>query len=308
LTIPQGFGLLFKQEVIIVFVKEVCKATKLTKKAIEYYISQGMISPKISENTYRDFCQDDIETLKKISILRKLDLGIDDIKKVLSCEMNQVLQKLSTQKKLKFEREKTKQLLLDKLCSGTNWADIEIELVAIEQNETIAEKLLYSFPGYYGCFISFHFSRFLNELIKTVEQQEAYQEILNFLDNIPTIGFPKDAQEFFIENTKNISAQQIIDIDENTKQAIANPEKFLSENKEKLTEYLEYMQSDEYRNSPAYRMKCVLKDFNNISGYYKIFIPAMKKLSSSYKEYCMQAEIANEKFLEVYPDAKKLDE
>lgn len=289
-------------------IKEVCTITKLTKKAVEYYEEQGLISPKVLENGYRDFSADDVERLKKIAILRKLRLGIDDIKIALSDEKGQALQKLSIQKELSLDREKAKQLLLDKLSTGKSWDEISVELKAIEETETITEKLLDAFPGYYGRFISLHFSRFLNESIATSEQQAAYNEIVSFLDNAPTLEFPKDLQDFLIKNTKHISTKDIRQMTESTKQSIENPEKFLSENKKILTQYLAYKQSDEYKNSPVYKIYSMLKAFNSTSGYYDVFIPAMKKLSPSYAEYYHKIEIANEKLLSQYPEIKKLND
>lgn len=288
-------------------IKEVCIAAKLTKKAVEYYTEQGLISPDILENGYRDFSVDDLEMLKKISILRKLGLGTDDIKIALSDEDGHTLKKLSVQKELTIQREKAKQSLLDQISLGNGWDEISTDLESIEQSETITEKLLDAFPGYYGHFISLHFSRFLNEPIKTDEQQAAYDEIVDFLDNALTLKFPDDLKDFFIECTKNISAQTITEMNEKTKQSIENPEAFLSDNKETLEWYLEYKQSDEYKNSPAYRMEAILKEFNSTSGYYDIFIPAMKKLSTSYSEYYKQLEIANEKLLLKYPEIQNLN-
>lgn len=60
-------------EVIIMLIKEVCTITKLTKKAVEYYEKQGLVFPKVLKNGYRDFYNDDIEQLKKIVVLRKLE-------------------------------------------------------------------------------------------------------------------------------------------------------------------------------------------------------------------------------------------
>ena len=44
------------------------------------------------------------------------------------------------------------------------------------------------------------------------------------------------------------------------------------------------------------------KEFNSTSGYYNIFIPALKELSSSYSEYHNQLERAGKIFLGKYPD------
>ena len=41
---------------------------------------------------------------------------------------------------------------------------------------------------------------------------------------------------------------------ERTKKSIENPEDFLSDNKEIVEQYYEYRQSDEYKNSPMYKI------------------------------------------------------
>ena len=69
---------------MIVLINEVCKTCALTKKAVEYYIEQGLISPCILENGYRDFSKDDVERLKKISVLRQLGLSVADIRRTLN--------------------------------------------------------------------------------------------------------------------------------------------------------------------------------------------------------------------------------
>lgn len=289
-------------------IKEVCKMTNLTKKAVEYYIEKGLVHPTILENGYRDFNTEDVNQLKKISILRKLGLGTDDIKIILSDKSGQTLQEISTQRELKLEREKIKQSILDKLSSAEDWDEINNEIKVLERGKTITERLLDAFPGYYGRFISLHFAQFLSHPLTTPQQHRAYDEILNFLDTSPQLKFSKEDEEFLMENTKHISIQIVREMDKNKKKAIENPDKFLSDNKEMLNQYLEYKKSDEYKNSPVYRIQSILKEFNSSSGYYDIFIPAMKKLSPSYAEYYKQLEIANEKLLSQYPEIEELED
>ena len=287
-------------------IKDVSKITSLTKKAIEYYTAQGLISPVILENGYRDFSKKDVERLKEISVLRKLGISVEEIKEVLNDETGGMLQKLSVQKELNVQREQAKKAILDELSSGKSYSEIEEELKVIEQSASITEKLLNAFPGYYGRFICLHFVRFLNEPIVTDEQRSAYQIIVTFLDEAPSLNFPQDLQEYLIENTKHISTENIAQIIESTKHSIENPEEFLCQNKEMLDQYLAFKQSEEFRNSPMYKIQSLLKEFNGTSGYYDIFIPAMKRLSTSYAEYYKQLEIANEKLLKQYPDIEKL--
>jgi len=286
-------------------IKAASKVTDLTKKAIEYYTEQELISPAILENGYRDFNEKDVERLKKISVLRKLGISVEEIKKVLDDDTGDMLQKLSVQSELNVQREQAKKAILDELSCGKSYSEIEEELMVIEQGASVTEKLLNAFPGYYGRFVCLHFARFLNELIVTDKQRAAYQEVVTFLDEVPPLNFPQDLQEYFIENTKHISTENITQMIESAKHSIENPEEFLSQNKEMLDQYLAFKLSDEFRNSPIFRIQSLLKEFNSTSGYYDIFIPAMKRLSTSYAEYYKQLEIANKQLLQQYPDIGK---
>lgn len=288
-------------------ISEASKIANLTKKAIEYYTEQKLVLPVMLDNGYRDFSENDVERLKRISVFRKLGLNTEEIKAVLADETNNTLQKISVQKELNVQKEQVKKSILDRLSCGQSYTEINAELKAIEQSATVTEKLLEAFPGYYGRFICLHFARFLDEPITTTEQQSAYSEIITFLDNVPSLNFPEELQSFLIESTKHISTENIRDMIEKTKQSIENPDKFLSENKEVLEQYLEYKHSEEFKNSPVFKIQTMLKEFNSTSGYYNVFIPAMKKLSVSYAEYHEQMEIANERLLSQYPDIAKLN-
>lgn len=288
-------------------ISEASKIANLTKKAIEYYTEQKLVFPVMLDNGYRDFSENDVERLKRISVFRKLGLNTEEIKAVLADETNNTLQKISVQKELNMQKEQVKKSILDKLSCGQSYTEINAELKLLNRVQLVTEKLLEAFPGYYGRFICLHFAGFLNEPITTTEQESAYAEIITFLDNVPSLNFPEELQSFLIESTKHISTENIRDMIEKTKQSIENPDKFLSENKEVLEQYLAYKQSEEFKNSPVFKIQTMLKEFNSTSGYYNVFIPAMKKLSVSYAEYHEQMEIANERLLSQYPDIAKLN-
>jgi DNA-binding transcriptional MerR regulator len=295
-------------EVIDVLINEVSKTTGLTKKAIEYYTMQGLVSPNILENGYRDYDQSDINKLNTISILRQLGISTNEIKSVLSDESRATLQALSIRKELSFQIEQAKKLLLEKLSQGQSYSEISKELQALNNSKTITEKLLEAFPGYYGRFICLHFARFLNEPIRTEMQQSAYERIISFLDNAPQLTLPADLEEYLIEGTKGIGTEQIIEMIESTKKSIENPDDFLSDNKEVLKRYLAYKQSDEYKNSQAYKIMELTKEFNRTSGYNDIFITALKELSPSYSEYHQKLEEANKKLVAHYPEIEKMND
>lgn len=69
-------------------IKEVCKTTDLTDKAIRFYISNGLINPKYTENyagrkNYK-FSDDDINALKTIALLRYYDFSVSNIKEMIT--------------------------------------------------------------------------------------------------------------------------------------------------------------------------------------------------------------------------------
>ena len=68
-------------------IKAVCEITGLTDRTIRYYIEEQLISPSYSENYLGrkafDFSQEDVETLNHISVLRKFDFTVAEIKEIL---------------------------------------------------------------------------------------------------------------------------------------------------------------------------------------------------------------------------------
>ena len=91
-------------------INAVCKECSVTKKAVEYYIEQGLVSPTVQENGYRDFSEEDIRRLKKISILRNLGLSVTDIQDVLFGEtavsvLNEIYHRIIMRCGRQMERE-----------------------------------------------------------------------------------------------------------------------------------------------------------------------------------------------------------
>lgn len=55
----------------------------ITKKNIRFYEQQGLLSPKRNlENGYRDYAEEDVTELKKIKMLRKLSLPLEEIRQI----------------------------------------------------------------------------------------------------------------------------------------------------------------------------------------------------------------------------------
>lgn len=284
-------------------ISELAKKSNTTKKAIQCYVEQGLIVPKVLENGYKDFSEFDAEVLRQIVLYRKLGLSISEIKGIL--ENNGEITKVLYKKTLELECEKMKQEILKRVEAGENVENLENEINNINSNSIIINRLMELFPNYYGKFIGMNFSRFLTGKIETEEQMVAFNQIVEFFDSVPPMEFPEDLQTYLDEYSFEDEMEKINGVFEKRDQAIQNIEEFVNDNKEFLDEYKKIKQSDEFKNSCAFRLMEYMKELCATNGYYDIFIPAMRKLSPAYNAYYEQLMKANEQFLKNYPDYAK---
>ena len=282
-------------------INEVCKKCKITKKAIEYYVEQKLVQPELLENGYRSFSVDDVERLKKIAILRRLGLSVQSIKEVLYGKGQVTLYKVSESKRLEMEAEKAKQALVQQLAEKQDWEYINIQLEVLEKSQTILQRMLNVFPGYYGKYVSLHFAQYLKEPIVCNEQQEAFETVIDFLDNV-SFEIPPDLQQYLDDITRGFDESFAEHVFVNMNNAICDTERYIADNKEIIEQYMQWKNSEEFKASPAYRFQELLRKLNSENGYDTIFIPAMKKLSQSYLKYYNELEKANEVFLRKYPN------
>lgn len=291
------------------YINEVCKKTGLTKKAVEYYEKHGLLSPKTSESGYREYSIEEISVLKEISLLRKIGIGIADIKMILASGDKPAALSIC---KSKLTRQ-ANMLGLQRECIGhliDNDYDVESSSQyaahQLDENRIIKEKLTEAFPGNYGLFVSFHFGRFLNDKIDTPEKGAAYGKILEFLDGLVDIPFPKEVEDYMTEagGLWNEDVMQAVDI--GTRIAVNDYGNFMDTKREIIEMYLEYRKSDKFRASPGYQMHSLVLEFQKASGYVDVFIENMKILSCEYAEYSRKLHESNELFLREYPDAAEI--
>ncbi|MDE7185710.1 MAG: MerR family transcriptional regulator [Lachnospiraceae bacterium] len=291
---------------------EVCKICALTKKAVEYYIAQGLVAPFVQENGYRDFSDEDVERLKKISVLRGLGISTAEIQHLLSEQLEtggaltaergeflltSALKEISDRKRMEIAMMQEKRQLIQELSRTQDWAHVQEKLQRLQNKQSVLERLKNAFPGYYGNYICLHFAPFLSEPIETEEQQEAFETILNFLDHVH-FALPADLQAYYCEVTAAHDETIIEMLDTKVKGAYGDIERFLEEHREEIEACMKYKASKEYQSSMAFRLEQALRQFNSVSGYNEIFIPAMCRLSKAYREYHEMLMNANHRFVQ----------
>lgn len=68
-------------------IREVEELTGLVRANIRYYEDEGFFTPQRERNGYRNYSEEDVEVLKRIKLLRMLEIPIEEIRKVQSDEI-----------------------------------------------------------------------------------------------------------------------------------------------------------------------------------------------------------------------------
>lgn len=77
-----------EEEVRLLRINEAEKLVGVTKRNIRYYETEGLLSPgRETGNGYRDYTQADVDALRRIKLLRKLDLPLEEIRRLQRGEL-----------------------------------------------------------------------------------------------------------------------------------------------------------------------------------------------------------------------------
>lgn len=265
---------------------EVIKKVGMTRRAVKYYEEKGLLSVKKDTNGYRNYTDNDIETLRKISVYRKLEISIKDIKLIFNGN-NNILSNIYQQKlREKRLRDEELQALIDFLNGGdAAKANLFFDYQTVEK---AIESLL---PGEWGNYLTDHFSPFLKIKIKTQKQKQAMENLLSYCDNT-TIKVPvlfkmsiKISGASFFENK---TAEELIsyyrDMDENRYEVLKEQVKKGVKIKSGIMRYL-----------PVFLAQRKLQKELQNKGYYDLFIPNLKALSPPYAEYKEAMDSVNDR-------------
>lgn len=258
-------------------VNEISQKVGMTKRAIKYYEEKHLIAIKKDENGYRNYTEEDVEILKKISVYRKLGIGIEDIRKILRTNDKSILIRV-------YEEKMNEKQLRDSEITALK-AFIENDDVSkadeILDYQTIEDAIESLIPGEWSDYFKNHFRPFLKMEIKTEEQKQALKNLLKYCDET-TIKTPLFTK---------VGIKLSCGINKNQKTA------------EEMISYYRDMSDDDYeilkknvqsgvkmkngilKYHPAFiAQRRWQKELQN-KGYNDIFIKNMKILSPKYGEY-----------------------
>lgn len=281
-------------------INDAAKACAITKKAVQYYVEQGLVQPDVLRNGYRDFSAQDVTLLRRISYYRKLGLSIGEIRRVL--EQPDQISVIADRRALQLEEERSRQQLLMRLAAGESIDALEAEIDHISASSMIIQRLRDMFPGTYGQLISLHFGRYLTDRITTEEQLRAFHQIIDFFDQAPAIELPRELATVLDGSISEAGPDTLQHMSEVTEHALQNVDEFITCNREMIDNYLRFRQTDAYKSLPAVQLMVAMKQICATNGYYDVFIPAMRRLSPLYDRYYKQLLKADAQFAQQYPD------
>lgn len=277
---------------------EVQRLTGLTRKAMEYYEAQGLVSPCRDESGYRHYSEEEVACLQEIDMYRRLDLSIHDIKRLMSASnKNAIMSEILRSQEIKHRLNERKRQLLSSLLGGASPDTIREGLRSIGAQASIFDRLCAAFPGFLGQSLFINYQPYLQGRIETDEQEQAYMQYLSFLDQMPALVLTQEEQRFMEASSESITEDMLMDIARGKMEAVEAPEEWLTENKEALAAYERMKESSEWQNSPMASINQKLRATMEASKYYEVAIPLLRRMSPAYDAYYRKLLASEEVFM-----------
>lgn len=212
------------------YIRDAVKLTGLTKKAIRYYMEQGLLPPAERSGRpegplYREFTCEDMERLQLIRELRELDFQVQEIKLILEDDPGKTARLLANRLD-RLEKDLSAMNRIRELLQPL--AAAHVEALTVEQlsawlassppsppappsasPQQIIRRLEQLFPGVLGRMLACHFGAFLEEETETEAQRQAWRELLDYLDDMEKpFALPQEAEQWYV----SLSDQVLLDI------------------------------------------------------------------------------------------------
>ena len=261
---------------------EIANEVGMTKRAIKYYEEKGLLSVNKGNNGYRDYSPNDVDTLKRISVYRKLGVSVKDVKSLLENNDKDVLVRIYNEKMQDKILQDNELNALKQFIEDNDVNKID-EMLDYQSVEDAIESLLPDKE--WGDYFKSHFKPFLDIKLQTPEQKQALRNILTYCDEttlkiplIMRISMNKEAKtaDEMIAYYRDMSESEYDRLKEMTLQGVK-------------------IKSGILKYHPAFvAQRKLQKEFQN-KGYNDILIPNMIALSPLYAEYKANLDNVNDK-------------
>ena len=266
-------------------ISEAARALGITRRAIKLYEEQGLLSPVARrENGYRDYTEDDLDTLRRIQLYRKLGVGLADIRRILTGQGEGILADVLERRRAELaEGAQTLAALEAILRTGEGDAAKLDEAV---DYPTILDAIRAQLPGLWGGYIAAHFAPYLQMRIETPEQREAYQTVLAFWDEPKRFPLSMRVAALLARLMPHADPARASAAMDARVQAMLQPTpKQYDAMLAQVRRAVRLRKNPLIRYAPGEVLKRRAMRAMQACGYNDVFIPAMKRLSPAYRAY-----------------------
>lgn len=130
-------------------IKEIEQKLNISRANIRFYEKEGLLFPKKNENDYREYSDEDLKRLKQIIVFRKLNISLEEIKKIFNESIS--LKEISFNKIKQIEDEINILNGAKKICEMIQKNDVDItefnedEYLLLIEKEEGNGKMFYNF-------------------------------------------------------------------------------------------------------------------------------------------------------------------
>ena len=113
-------------------INEVEQLVGVTKRNIRFYEKEGLLAPgRNAENGYRNYGEEDVDTLRKIKLLRKLDVPLEEIRRMQQGVLT--LEDGLRRHIIQLERERENLSTIRSLCQELSQAQVQLGTLDAER-------------------------------------------------------------------------------------------------------------------------------------------------------------------------------
>lgn len=280
-------------------IKEAAERTGLTKKAIKYYETEGLVNPKKNiDNNYREYSDKDIAKLNLIAAMRLIDIPIHQIKQVIQ-EEKPISQVARDFKAVVDERLRTleqSQLILSELIDEEteDLSAFESQIIRLKdaleltqkgKKELVANTLLKIFPGGFGKLMVWVNQPFFNFKIETKEEEEIWLKFVDYLDSLEEPDPDHPFLQLFT-NSEEALRHYLEQRSQEVKKLLNGDSKMRKELKASIKEFMQALKDSQEFREEYYRNLGKSQDlFNTIGNQEREFDYYLAKLNEDYRVY-----------------------
>lgn len=111
-------------------IKDMEEKTGMSRTSIRFYESEGLITPERRENGYRNYSEEDARVLRKVKLLRMMDISLEEVKALCGGEaqLSAALERLEqTMDQRRLHLERTREAAQQMIREEVDFAELDPE-------------------------------------------------------------------------------------------------------------------------------------------------------------------------------------